>query len=287
MKPSITIPASLLAIFVASLLAMAGSQSNVQVLNLPLFMFCGISAFVIQWILFAPAYLMQTERFFDISGSLTYILLVLLVLTVVGFEDPRALLIGGAIILWAARLGPFLFRRISRDGEDRRFRKIKPNFFHFFMVWTLQGLWVFLTAGAALAAMSSSIKEPLGLYAISGLILFAVGFAIEVIADQQKSNFRADPANRNRFIEHGLWRYSRHPNYFGEIMLWFGIAIMAIPVLQGWQYATLISPFFVIVLLTKISGLPMLENRADKQWGRDEGYQKYKATTPLLVPRLR
>ena len=114
--------------------------------------------------------------------------------------------------------------------------------------------------------------------------IWLAGFAIEVIADRQKSAFRADPENRNRFIQSGLWAWSRHPNYFGEIVLWSGIAVIAFPVLQGWQYATLISPIFVVVLLTKISGVRMLENRANKQWGNDPDYQAYRDSTSVLVP---
>ena len=125
---------------------------------------------------------------------------------------------------------------------------------------------------------------PLDIYAAAGVALWLTGFAIEVIADRQKSAFRADPDNRNKFIQSGLWAWSRHPNYFGEIVLWSGIALIAFPVLEGWQYATLISPVFVVVLLTKISGVRMLENRANKQWGNDPDYQAYRDRTSVLVP---
>lgn len=109
-----------------------------------------------------------------------------------------------------------------------------------------------------------------------------IGFAIEVISDRQKSRFREE--NKEGFITSGLWSWSRHPNYFGEIVLWLGIAIIALPTLSGWQWATMISPIFVIVLLTKISGVRMLEVSGKKRWGTDEGYQAYLASTSVLIP---
>jgi steroid 5-alpha reductase family enzyme len=112
-----------------------------------------------------------------------------------------------------------------------------------------------------------------------------VGFLFEAVADDQKRRFRANPANEGRFIASGLWAWSRHPNYFGEITLWFGIALVALPALSGWQYATLISPVFVYLLLTRISGIPLLEARAKKRWGDEPAFQAYRARTPVLFPR--
>ncbi|MEM9656608.1 MAG: DUF1295 domain-containing protein, partial [Actinomycetota bacterium] len=107
----------------------------------------------------------------------------------------------------------------------------------------------------------------------------------EVVADRQKSTWRADPANAGTFITGGLWSWSRHPNYFGEFLLWVGIAIIAIPVLQGWQYLTLLSPVFVYVLLNRISGVPLLERKADRKWGGQEDYETFKANTPVFFLR--
>jgi steroid 5-alpha reductase family enzyme len=125
----------------------------------------------------------------------------------------------------------------------------------------------------------------LGLFALAGSLVWAFGFAIEVVADAQKSRFRADPENAGKFIDAGLWAWSRHPNYFGEIVLWIGVAVIALPVLRGWQWVTLISPVFVAVLLTRISGVPILEKRADEKWGGQEDYEAYKERTPVLIPR--
>jgi steroid 5-alpha reductase family enzyme len=113
-----------------------------------------------------------------------------------------------------------------------------------------------------------------------------VGFALEAVADQQKRRFRERPENAGRFIATGLWAWSRHPNYFGEILLWTGVALVALPALDGWQLATLLSPVFVTLLLTRVSGVPLLEERADARWGDDPEYLAYKKRTPLLVPRI-
>jgi steroid 5-alpha reductase family enzyme len=153
------------------------------------------------------------------------------------------------------------------------------------MAWTLQGLWVLLTLACALAVLTARRSLEIEVFAVVGSLVWALGFAIEATADAQKSRFRADPANRGRFIDVGLWRWSRHPNYFGEVTLWVGVALVALPVLEGWQYATLISPCFVYVLLTRISGIPLLEARGRKRWGDDPAYRAYCERTPALVPR--
>jgi steroid 5-alpha reductase family enzyme len=153
------------------------------------------------------------------------------------------------------------------------------------MTWTLQGLWVLLTLSCGLAAMTTAHPEPLGAVAGAGAALFLLGFTIEAVADHQKRRFRQDPAHEGRFITTGLWAWSRHPNYFGEIVLWTGIALVALPALDGWQHATLVSPVFVFVLLTRISGIPLLEARAEKRWGDDPEFRAYTERTPKLVPR--
>jgi len=243
-------------------------------------------AFVIQWAAFVPAYLRQTERFFDLTGSLTYITVTVLAALLAPTVDGRSLLVAALVVVWAARLGVFLFRRVHRAGGDRRFDAIKPSFARFLLTWSLQGLWVSLTLAPALVVITTTARQPLGPVAAIGALVWIFGFVFEVVADEQKRRFRAAPANRGRFISTGLWARSRHPNYFGEIVLWSGMALIAVPVLRGWQWVSLISPVFVAVLLTRVSGIPMLEQRADEEWGGQEDYEAYKARTPVLVPRL-
>lgn len=264
-------------------LAIAGSDQGLLLSGLPAFALLAVLAFGVQWAAFVPAFIGQSERYYDLVGSLTYLSVVFIAVTIK--QDWHAVLLASLIACWALRLGSFLFLRIQQAGKDRRFDKIKPYFFRFLMTWTLQGLWVLMTAGAALAAMTSSKTADAPAVVAVGVALWVVGFAFEVVADRQKSQFRSDPANEGRFICVGLWAWCRHPNYFGEIVLWLGIAVIAYPALQGWQYFTLVSPLFVFLLLTRVSGVPMLDAHAKRKWGNEPEYQAYRKATPVLFPR--
>ena len=281
-KNAVSVTGIVIAILMGLGMAYLGSMGGVVANGLPIFAVGVALSFVIQWIVFIPAFVFSSEKFFDLTGSLTYISLVMFAAYLVPEMTPRDYLIAGLVLVWAFRLGQFLFRRVLQAGEDRRFRTMKTDFLQFLMTWTLQGLWVSITLGAGLAAMTSESKVNLGVMAYIGLALWVLGFAIEVIADAQKTRFRAVPEHQDLFIQTGLWAWSRHPNYFGEILLWFGMALIAFPALQGGQYATLISPIFVFVLMTYISGVRMLEAQADRKWGDDKTYQDYKARTPVL-----
>jgi steroid 5-alpha reductase family enzyme len=277
---------SLIVIILVGLgLAWAGSQGGTVVSGVPLFAGLLGLAFVVQWVVFIPAYLAQSERFFDLTGSFTYIAVIVLAVVLSPVKDNRSLLMAALVAIWAVRLGSFLFRRIHKAGKDGRFDSLKPYFLRFLNTWTLQGLWVSFTLAAALAAVTTSARKELDIFALVGLLIWLFGFIIEVVADAQKNRFRANPENAGRYIHTGLWSWSRHPNYFGEIVLWIGMAIIALPVLSDWQWVTLISPVFVTLLLTRISGVPMLERRADRTWGGQEDYEAYKARTSVLIPR--
>lgn len=245
----------------------------------------GIIAYAVNLIAFVPSYIAKTEKFYDATGSVTYISVTAITLIVSDDVDTRAVIVAAMVAVWAVRLGSFLFARIRRDGSDGRFDTIRGDFLRFLMTWMLQGLWVFLTLAAALAIITSDDREEIGIFAIVGIIVWVTGFAIEVVADSQKSAFRADSTNDGRFITTGLWAWSRHPNYFGEITLWAGIAIMAVPVLSGWRFAVLISPIFVFTLLTRVSGVPLLERRAKKRWGDEPEFKEYTKNTPALMMR--
>ena len=240
--------------------------------------------FSIQWICFIPAFIFQTEKFFDLMGSVTYLTTIFTVLYITDTRNISDYIIVACIALWAIRLGSFLFMRIRKAGEDRRFRDIKPNFTRFFMTWTLQGMWVSMCLLCVTTAISSGIITNSIFYI--GLVIFIAGFAIEVVADNQKTVFRKNIANKDKFISTGLWAYSRHPNYFGEILLWFGIAIMSFSSLNGLQYLTLISPIFVYILLVYISGIRILENNGYKKWGHLESYKEYLQNTPRLFFKI-
>jgi steroid 5-alpha reductase family enzyme len=272
-------------VLIAGGVAWAGSQGSTTIGGVPVFALAVGMAFLIQWLVFIPSFAMKTEHYFDITGSATYMLTMTMAVLASGNSDSRSLLLLLLVLVWAGRLGTFLFRRVRRAGKDGRFDEIKHSGARFFMTWTIQGLWVSLTLAAALAGVTSVERVGLDAFAAVGVLVWALGFAFEVVADTQKSRFKADSANSGEFISSGLWAWSRHPNYFGEIALWTGVAIIALPAMSGWQYVTLISPVFVFVLLTRVSGIPLLEKRADEKWGGTDAYEAYRRKTPLLIPR--
>jgi len=274
----------IIVLFISGALAVAGSQGSVYVPRLPLFAICAGIGFLLHWVVFIPSYYFQTEHYFDLTGSLSYITSVAIAAVLHPLLDIRGLVICVLISIWAVRLGSFLFFRIKKAGQDRRFIELKTNFWRFLVTWTLGGAWVFITSAAALAAITSMSQRPLGLWFMSGLALWIIGFMIEIKADREKTQFRSIEANTDKFISTGLWKYSRHPNYFGEIILWIGIALIAFPTLVGWQFATLISPVFVTFLLVKVSGVKLLEEGAQRRWGSDVNYQDYVAKTSMLIP---
>ena len=273
-----------MSVVLGALLAWAGSDGSARAGSVAVFALCVAIAFIVNWVIFVPSFAARTEIYFDLTGSITYISVTALALILSDALDARAWLAAVMVAVWALRLGTFLFSRIRKDGKDGRFDRMKHNFWQFLMTWTIQGLWVSLTLAAALAIITSSERKDLGVLGIIGFVIWAIGFAIEVIADGQKSAFKADPANDGRFITTGLWSWSRHPNYFGEITLWTGMAIMAIPVLSGWRWVALISPVFVFLLLTRVSGVPLLERRAAARWGDEPAFQSYTKSTSVLVP---
>ena len=283
MKRSNSIIAILASLVIGSLILLGGSQGSLQMDNLPLFALCGAIGFILHWLMFVPAYAFQTEHYFDLTGSISYITTVVAAVMLSSPLDLRDLIICAMIVIWAVRLGSFLFWRIKKDGQDTRFIVMKTQFIWFLMTWTLGGLWVLVTMAAGLAAITSNITEDLGALSYIGISLWLFGFAVEVAADRQKRRFKALPENKGRFIKSGLWAWSQHPNYFGEITLWFGLTLVALPVLSGWQLCTLISPIFVYLLLTRVSGIPLLDRLALKKWGNDPDYIAYIESTPSLI----
>ena len=275
----------LIAVLLGLGVAAAGSQGGYKLGSMPIYALGVLAAFVIQWLAFIPAYLLKTEKFYDLAGSITYLSVMFLAVALTPVRDLRSWVLLALVGVWAVRLGSFLFMRIKKAGEDRRFREIKRSFGRFLQAWTLQGLWVTFSLAAALVVITSQERVPADAFLVIGVLVWLSGFAVEVTADRQKSRFRADPENQGQFINTGLWAWSRHPNYFGEIVLWVGVMIIALPVLRGWQWVSLISPIFITILLTRISGVPLLEQRADEKWGGQADYEAYKASTPVLFPR--
>lgn len=285
-RSAIAVVASIVSVAVAALIAWLASADSVDRAGLPALVWCVVAAFGVNWVVYVHSLIRQTEKFFDLTGALTYTSVTALALILGPNNEPTSWIMAGLIWVWAARLGSFLFRRIRADGGvDGRFDRIRANPLRLFETWTLQGLWVSLTALAAWTAITSVDESPFGVLTVIGLVVWVVGFAIEVRADSEKSAFKKDPANDGRFISTGIWAWSRHPNYFGEITLWTGMALIALPAFDGREFVALISPLFVALLLTRISGIPALERRGLKRWGDDPEYQQYLRDVPVLIPR--
>ena len=279
----------IIAFFIGALIAIGGSQNGAQYNGYPILFICLIISFVLHWIAFIPAYLARTEKFYDIAGTVAYlsVLATASYLTVISSNNNlqlRSIIVIILVLIWALRLGLFLFVRVLKAGEDRRFREVKQNFSKFLVWWSVSALWVFLTAANALTMIINNVSFTDDFYFYFGLSLWLIGFSFEAIADEQKRRFKSDKKNKDAFISTGLWGLSRHPNYFGEILLWIGMAVIALPTLIGWQYVTLISPIFIYFLLTRVSGVNLLEDRANQKWGGTEEYESYVKKTPVLIP---
>ena len=268
------------------LINIAGQNIEIEIRGMNAFTFILIIAVLLQVIFFIPSFLLKTEKYYDLVGSLTYITTISLAYLSVENKTMIDSIIYFYVMVWALRLGIYLFRRVRNDGKDVRFEKAKKHFFWFLQYWMGQALWVSLTACAAIIAILSPEEDTLPVLAIVGMALWLSGFAIESISDYQKRVFRKENNPSEAFIHTGLWARSRHPNYFGEITLWTGIAVIALNTLTGIEYITLISPVFVYILLTRMSGVNLLERIADERYGHLEEYQRYKRNTPVLVPKL-
>ena len=257
--------------------------------------FISVFIMILQWFgfIFSSGILgnTPTEKYYDITGSVTYVLTLLFYFITAEARTKRKVFATVFGLLWSIRLGWFLFSRISKNsGIDDRFTEIKSNLTYFLVAWTTQGLWIFLTLFSILTLKDYRESSSLNLLNFLGIFIFIFGFSIEIISDHQKSIFRNDLSNKNKFISTGFWKYSRHPNYFGEIILWIGVSFVCFysennKILSFLRLA--ISPSFVAFLLIFISGIPILEKKADLRFSKDKEYLKYKEETAVLIPFLK
>jgi len=275
-------------VLIISLIVSAVGKNSVEINGYSAVLCCAIICIGSQWLVWIPASIKQTEKFYDLTGGLTYLTVVIFSLWAGSqseYPSVREFIISILVIIWSLRLSIFLYLRIHRVGKDGRFDELKNSPVRFLVPWTLQGLWVFLTVIVVIVINSKNgPSPPIGIWDIIGLGVWIFGFIIEVLADNQKSKFNSKPENKGKWIDNGLWAYSRHPNYFGEILLWSGIAIFGFSCLSGLELLTWVSPVFIYLLLTKISGVPLLDKRALEKWGDDPEYQKYRDKTSLLFP---
>ena len=280
----INVSLTLIAIYLYSFTA---NNIETEILGFNSFKFLISIAVLIQFLIFLPSFIFKTEKFYDLTGSLTYISVSSIAYFSLDNPSTTDTILFLYVIIWAARLGIFLFRRINKDGKDERFDKAKKKFFWFLQYWMGQAAWVVFTAGASVLAILSPTETELNIVAFVGIFLWWAGFLIEVIADYQKRKFRETSDPKTEFISNGLWARSRHPNYFGEITLWIGMAVLSLSSLSGIEYVTaIVSPIFVYLLLIKAEGVPMLERIAEERYGNLPKYQQYKENTPVFMLKL-
>ena len=245
-----------------------------------------ILIFIIQIIVFIPSFIFKTEHYYDLTGGITFIIVILYAFyekfQIIEFIDFRSVILVLFILIWSLRLSLYLFFRV-KVGGDVRFIEIKKNFLRFMRAWIFQGTWVFICSFPVLIVLlNKPLENDLFLYV--GIFFWVFGFLFEVIADRQKVIF--NKTSKGKFISTGLWSFSRHPNYFGELVLWLGITIISLPTFLEFQYLGLITPIFIYLLLTKVSGVNLLEELAEKRWGNSKDYILYKNNTPVFFPRL-
>ena len=275
---------SIVFLFCIYLLSFLGTNVVITIQSINSFTFLLLLSVIIQIIFFIPSFILKTEKIYDLIGSTTYIFVGLIAYLSVDNKTTTDTILLLFVIIWGTRLGTYLFKRIQRDSEDVRFEKAKRNFFWFLQYWMGQALWVSITSCAAVIAILKPESNTLNIYGYIGITIWIFGFTFEVVADLQKNNFKKSQNTTQNYISTGLWSISRHPNYFGEITLWVGIYIISLSSFSGIEYLTIISPIFVYILLTRMSGINMLEKIADERYGHLDEYLEYKEKTPILVP---
>ena len=247
------------------------------------FLIACISSIGVNGIFFAYAAVKKTDIVTDLSYSLSFAL-VSCVLILTNSASPFVAIVPAALtILWSLRLGSYLFGRIIQTKVDHRFDGMRDQPLKFAKFWILQAIAVIIILSPVVVSVASPVTpRTFGFFEALGLFLWVTGFLIETISDMQKSRFKNSKATG--FMSTGIWKYSRHPNYFGEALLWWALFIYVIPVLSGWLFLSIMGPVGITLLLLFVSGIPMLEKSADAKHGNDPLYREYKRRTSIFVP---
>mmetsp|Transcript_10131 Transcript_10131/g.17333 ORF Transcript_10131/g.17333 Transcript_10131/m.17333 type:complete len:290 (+) Transcript_10131:15-884(+) len=238
-----------------------------------------------QFIFFIITALLKFDKLTDFAGGTNFLLLALLTFFLGGTFYVRQIIDTLLVALWAFRLAGFLFFRIIKWGEDNRFDEIRENIFKLAFFWTLQAIWVWTVSLPLTILNSDEIDENLTAFDYIGWALFLIGLGIETISDFQKLFYKQKV--KDHWCDVGLWSWSRHPNYFGEILLWFSLFMSVANILSGWEWLVIVSPLFITFLLLFVSGIPIQERTQQKRYceseKRDE-FLHYKHRTSTIIP---
>lgn len=241
----------------------------------------------LQVIFFIYAAIKKTDKVTDLSYGLTFVITVLVIFLLnIEYSSLFKILLLLLVVIWGLRLAVYLFKRILKTGKDKRFNGIREDFKRFASFWLLQAISIFIILLPTNILLLKDSYTSFNWVPIVGFLLSLLGILIESIADNQKFVFKSKEENRNKWIASGLWKYSRHPNYLGEIMVWFGIYIYCLPFLVGLEFLTIISPIFITILLVGVSGIPTLEKEYDIRYTDNKEYLKYKRETGILFPKI-
>jgi len=199
-----------------------------------------------------------------------------------GSQDLKAIVVNILVTVWGLRLAIHIYKRNSRKGEDSRYVEWRNQWKNFFVrsylqVFMLQGLFLFLIVQPVIL-VNLSEKLSFGATEILGIFVWLIGLYFEAVADQQLKVFISDPNNKGKVMDRGLWKFSRHPNYFGEVVMWWGLFLVALP--SNYGILTIIGPITITLLILFVSGVPLLEK---KYAGRPE-YEEYKRKTSIFIP---
>jgi steroid 5-alpha reductase family enzyme len=241
-----------------------------------------IISFVIQLLFFIFAASFKTDKMTDLSYGLGFILITLIYFlkSTLGLDQ---ILVTILVFIWGTRIAIYLFKRILKTKTDSRFDNVRNNIIKFASFWLLQAISIWIILLPALVILTSKKPASLSILTLTGFIIWLFGIYIEYFADKQKFEFKNDPKNKGKWVSNGLWKYSRHPNYFGEMLCWWGIFIISLPLLNSWQYFTLIGPIYITFLLIFVSGIPPLEKKYDQKYANNKEYLEYKKTTSVLI----
>ncbi|KAH3896917.1 uncharacterized protein LOC127864492 [Dreissena polymorpha] len=248
---------------------------------------CAIVTAGMQFSFFLVACSCKFDKVTDFAGGTNFVVLALLTFLMAQTWAARQIMVTTCIIVWGVRLSGYLLYRIIKIGEDKRFDDKRDSCLAFAGFWTFQAFWVFTVSLPVIivnAGINAEVRDYWTAQDIVGLVLFILGLLCEAISDQSKFMFRNDPANKGKWCDTGLWKVSRHPNYFGEILLWAGIFIISTSVLSYGEWAVVLSPIFISAILLFLSGIPLLEKKADERFRKNEQYREYKARTSVLIP---